>query len=663
MKSIKMRLLIVGLLIVVLSCGGLTYFSYQKAAKTLTEQVDQGLINTVTQGAEAIKIKLDSTLEALEVLSNNEVFKSQNKSKWQEILQIEKENGSYQLLGYANKSGEMFSNNGKTIDVSDREYFKKVLLGEKTVSELIVNKETGELAYAFASPQKENGNVKGAIIGVVDANVFIDMVTAVNFGEGSSAYMLNSEGYVVAHKNIDLVTGRDNTIINEAGNKELEELINNEKAMIEGKTGTGSYSYNGNVKYMAYTPIGVNGWSIALTAQKNIIFDGLYNMRFNNILVMIISCIIGGIIIYILAQSIALPIKRYVKYTEKLSTGDFTVELNEKDLKRKDEIGLLTNSSKNMQEALSDLIKGINDESKTIDGLVENIYDSMKVLDESVEGVSATTEELAAGVEENAASAEELNASSIEIEQSVKDMASKAKEGHDNAEGISKRATEIKEEVLEAHKRTTEILESTKKELRASIEDSKVVSEIQMLLEAIVDISEQTNLLALNAAIEAARAGDAGKGFAVVAEEIRKLATQSNDTAEEIKKVTQKVTSSVDVLSGQSGNLLDFVENDVREDYSKMIDVANNYNQDAEYIKELTENINDTSENVAFAISEILQTIDQVAEAATEGAMGTTHIAEKVVDVTSQASQIMQNAEETKTSAKELEVSIAKFRI
>ncbi len=101
---------------------------------------------------------------------------------------------------------------------------------------------------------------------------------------------------------------------------------------------------------------------------------------------------------------------------------------------------------------------------------------------------------------------------------------------------------------------------TNEKELSEAIEKSKSVEKINVLSEAILKITEQTNLLALNAAIEAARAGEAGKGFSVVAEEIRKLAEESNNTANEIQEITKIVVNAVENLANNSNKILTFID-------------------------------------------------------------------------------------------------------
>ncbi|MBO0563317.1 methyl-accepting chemotaxis protein, partial [Clostridium botulinum] len=167
----------------------------------------------------------------------------------------------------------------------------------------------------------------------------------------------------------------------------------------------------------------------------------------------------------------------------------------------------------------------------------------------------------------------------------------------------------------------------TKVELERAIESSKVVEQINVLSESIMEITSQTNLLALNAAIEAARAGEAGKGFSVVADEIRKLAEQSKDTVTEIQSITVKVIESVKNLSDSSSNLLTFVSTDMDNDYKTMLNVADKYSEDASFVDTLVTDFSSTSEDLLASLQDVLKTIEGVAQAASEGAGGTTDIA------------------------------------
>lgn len=117
-------------------------------------------------------------------------------------------------------------------------------------------------------------------------------------------------------------------------------------------------------------------------------------------------------------------------------------------------------------------------------------------------------------------------------------------------------------------------------ELQEAIDDANEVSRIKNMVQRILDISKQTNLLALNASIEASRAGDAGKGFAVVAQEVRNLAQQSSNTANEIKDIVNILTSSIDYLSKKSMNTVLFMEKSMYKDFEHYSGIFNEYQND-----------------------------------------------------------------------------------
>ncbi|EES50620.1 methyl-accepting chemotaxis protein [Clostridium botulinum] len=340
--------------------------------------------------------------------------------------------------------------------------------------------------------------------------------------------------------------------------------------------------------------------------------------------------------------------------------GDLTQEI---EINSEDEIKDLSVSLNKFIQNLRNIIKQVNESSNSIEDVTELIKDNVTKLNSDIEEVSATTEELAANMEETAASSEEMLATSQEIEEVVKSISQKSQEGAIKAGEISNRAEDTKINVQASEMKSTELFKSTKIELEEAIQESKVVEEINVLSESIMQITSQTNLLALNAAIEAARAGEAGKGFSVVAEEIRKLAEQSKDTVIEIQNITGKVTSAVGNLSSSSDKLLRFMSIDVYNDYKKMLDVADKYSEDAEFVDSLVTDFSSSSEELLASLQEVIKTIDGVSQAANEGAGGTTDIASSILQVNDKSNSVLENSLKSQENAKKLKEEISKFKI
>lgn len=285
----------------------------------------------------------------------------------------------------------------------------------------------------------------------------------------------------------------------------------------------------------------------------------------------------------------------------------------------------------------------------------------MNVLNESLEEISATTEELSAGMEETSAASQEMLAASQEIKKSVKLIAEKSEDGATSAGEISERARVAKDNFNISQGKSYKIFISTKEQLEKAMEKSKIVGEINVLAESIMDITEQTNLLALNAAIEASRAGEVGKGFAVVADEIKKLAEQSKDTVSKIQDITLSVTDAVSKLSISSNDLLNFMSTNVNNDYDIMIEVAEQYDKDAEFMNELVTEFKITAEKLEDSIGGILFSIDGVAQSASEGANGTVDIANQIYNLNNKSNEVVEQILKTKESADKLKSETAGF--
>lgn len=379
----------------------------------------------------------------------------------------------------------------------------------------------------------------------------------------------------------------------------------------------------------------------------------------------IISTLIEGIIVVLLLImiiiSIIRPLKKCISSIGVMEQGDFSQAMGTALLKRRDDFGKLAAYLESMRNEMSGLIGEVKSQATEITRMVQEIDDNIQALDEEIENVSATTEELAAGMEETAASSEEINAMSHEIESAAKSIATRSQDGATEADDIRDRAVGIKKTTTENDERTKAIHAEINEGLTKALEDIKVVDQIGVLAESIMEITGQTNLLALNASIEAARAGEAGKGFAVVADEIRVLAEQSKAAVVHIQDVTKNVVESVTNLADGAKKLLEFVGTDVVDSFAGFSDMADSYSNDAGSIDALVTDFSASSEQLLASINGVMDAIGEVSKAATEGATGTNDIAEKTGVVVEKAAEIKEKAEAAHHAADKLQQNVEHF--
>lgn len=394
--------------------------------------------------------------------------------------------------------------------------------------------------------------------------------------------------------------------------------------------------------------------------QSELNADNVASRNFFILVAAVIAAMAVSMLIWI-SVSIVTPLNRSVAYIQKMGEGDFSIPIARKFLKRKDDFGTLLNSLETTRTTVGALVGQVKTEALDITGMVQMIDGEVDELTQAIDDVSATTQELAAGMEETAASAEEINAMSQEIENAAKGIATRATDGATQADEIRERAQKIQRTTAENDRKTRAVHAEISEHLTRALEDIKVVEQIGVLADSIMNITGQTNLLALNASIEAARAGEAGKGFAVVADEIRVLAEQSKDAVVHIQEVTESVTTAVNNLAGDSAKLLEFVGTDIIRNLEEFRSMADSYNNDAGAVDELVTDFSASSEQLLASINGILEAIGEVSRTTNEGATGTTNIAEKAGNVAVKAGSIMESTKNARSSTDELQGNVEKF--
>lgn len=427
-------------------------------------------------------------------------------------------------------------------------------------------------------------------------------------------------------------------------------------------------SIEGTLNYGYFMPVYQNGSDTDIVGM---VFVGTNKQDKDAVVMRLLGSIVAAVVAIMLvclivstklASTISKNIRTSIKTVEKIAAGDLNVQVNNKLLKSKDEIGDLSRVTITLRDAMQRTTLEINqnvqkllEASSLLGTAADNTNGTMNKVrtavnrivensTEQAENSKSTSEHMRLmgdNITETSAEVEALNSNAAFMHESSE----KAAETLANLQRINGEVEQIIGEVQEQTNRTN---------------DS--VQQIYKATAFIASIAEETDLLSLNASIEAARAGENGKGFAVVAEQIKKLSEQSNQSSSEIEETAMMLSEdsqkAVEIMQKMQEIIMS--QSESMQDTQKVVEevvaqIANSI-QSIQQIKE-------TTEHLANVRNEVLQAVETLSNIAQDSVSGTKKTYEDTEEVVDTFKQVYMSAEQLREIADQLAGSVQYFHV
>lgn len=539
MKLVFKNTIVISLLITI-SMISLSAFGYLKAKDFLYERFEEQAYSELESIKANIDIWIKGKQETMQYIAEADELKANDTGKADALGgRIAEKMGNPDAFAYMDAQGFLYLGGAK-IPVSEFEHFQGGMNEQtKTYNPVPSSSPSvnGAPIVLSSSPiYGYNGEVVGVASGGNQIESLMNIISNVTLGESGYVTVFTSDGTIVVGKDKEDTLSKT---IADYQNSDLDKLV--EESM-NGKSDVIETDFNGEESLVFYSKASEMDWGIMISIPTKEAFADANSLLNYFIVMTLVFIVLGAIISYLINRRQLKPIQQVNDKVEELATnnGDLTQRLT---INRKDEVGKLANNFNALLDSLQELIRDILHKGEVVSdsttALLDRSEEMMHLSDDVTKNVQHSAEisiEQETGNKNNLQSIHVITQSVSEI----KDHSSLVSEKTKNAyKDVEKANEEIKTLITE--------MDDIQDSVRSSAETVKKLgnrsSEIGNIVKMITSITEQTNLLALNASIEAARAGEHGKGFAVVANEVKKLAGQSAESAQQISELVNEILS------------------------------------------------------------------------------------------------------------------------
>ena len=455
----------------------------------------------------------------------------------------------------------------------------------------------------------------------------------------------------------------DRILNSPAGERIVEKVLQNGEEYF-----SSAVSLDGVMNYGYFMPVYQNGSDDEIIGMvfvgtdkenKDAVVNGIIFGIGAAVCVAMILCIGVGLK---LATSISHNIKKSISIMGKVAEGDLTVWVDDKMLKRKDEIGDLSRVTVKLKDTLKGILKGISENSASL-------LEASRALGNAADTTNGTMNEVQDAVSQVVANSTEQSKNSESTSENMRIMGEHITETSTEVDTLNQNAASMQKsskktaDTLAQLCHINEEVERIIGEVKEQTDRTNVsIQKINTAMEFITSIAEETNLLSLNASIEAARAGESGRGFAVVADQIKKLAEQSNQSGHEIEETTKALMED----SAREMEIMQRMQEIITEQSGSMQETRANV---SEVLKEIEDSmqsilqIRESTGRLAESRGEVMEAVEQLSQIAHDNVDSTQQTYTETQEVLDTFRQVYDSAEQLKKIADELAESMQYFKM
>lgn len=677
MQSIRFRLmtliafLVVGSLLLVSGAG------YYFAEKYLGESLDQTEQAVAATAVTKIQSEMEKSLAQLEDLANITSLQSGDKLQ---ILPALKEGleriGKYDHVFFASPDGASINDAGAVINYSDREYFQKVMQTKKPyISEPYISRTTNKQSISIAVPVTRSGQLIGVLWGTYSGDRLMPLAKSIQFKQLGYGAIIDAGGVYLAHPTrlelvgkMNLRTGElaedlksksgNNTIIDPKLMSAFKEVTEkNTRIRIQYKS-TAGVNTTGSLNIIPLP--GGQRWVLLMSTTTVDATSEAAALSKILIGLAVVALLIVLFLSYWASGTFVRPILRISSIAKDIATGNLR-EL-QKTIYDKSEVGQLADDILLMNNNLRNLVNQVQNQSHQIAASSEELTASAQQSADASNQVAGSIAQMANGAEQQVAAVNETSVVIRQITATIDNVTSAANDMATMASRAVEATGDGQLSVDKAVSQMAKVGDGAKKAHDAAGELEAGSRQIEEIVALISNIAGQTNLLALNAAIEAARAGEQGRGFAVVAEEVRKLAEQSDNAAQQIKGIIDKNNSNIHHVVEAVGSAISDIEAGV-----ELVNSAGhgftNIGQQVNGVATKITGISKSLAEVSVGSQSIVRSIQRVEKISCETADEAQNVSAATQEQSASAQEIASSSQSLAALAEVLQTAVAKYQV